>query len=257
MMKACAWDKERVNGVESSRMWSRAVQPHVFLVTTSSHLSRFCIPTFILLTVIYCIGHCSYPQPAFSSWCFSLSEILGMVQFGIVWGSSATCDSAIPAALFACQRTSPGRIRQYQSDKCFDAQSYTVCSTTVTGVATSTTLRKQSIPDCGPPDGAFGVPLYAQTAAPNLHSNIHCVGSVWKQCLYHFDFLCFNGATLWSSSPPANRRCRPLPSHGPLCTRRIPCYGGAPTARRWCPLAAIGVGQHFPVYKLLHMLDLL
>ncbi|EEC43745.1 predicted protein [Phaeodactylum tricornutum CCAP 1055/1] len=159
MMKACAWDKEGVNGVNLSRMWSRAVQPHVFLVTTSSHLSRFCIPTFILLTVIYCIGHCSYPQPAFSSWCFSLSEILGMVQFGIVWGSSATCDSAIPAALFACQRTSPGRIRQYQSDKCFDAQSYTVCSTTVTGVATSTTLRKQSIPDCGPPDGAFGVPL--------------------------------------------------------------------------------------------------
>jgi hypothetical protein len=156
----------------------------------------------------------------------------------------------VTAALFACQRTSPGRIRHYQSDKCFDTQSYTVCSTTVTGITTSTTLRR-------PPDGAYGVPLYAQTAAPNLHSNIHCVGSVWKQRLYRFDFLCFNGATLWSSSPPANRRCRPLPSHGPLCTRRIPCYGGAPTARRWCPLAAIGVGQHFPVYKLLHMLDLL
>jgi hypothetical protein len=94
MMKACAWDKERVNGVESSRMWSRAVQPHVFLVTTSSHLSRFCKPIVILLTVIYCIGLCSYPQPAFSSWCFtvSLSEISGMVQFGIVWGSSAICD---------------------------------------------------------------------------------------------------------------------------------------------------------------------
>jgi hypothetical protein len=193
MMKACAWDKVRVNGVKLSGMWSRDVQPHVSLVTTSSHLSRFCIPIFILLTVIYCIGLCSYPQPAFSSWYFSLSEIvplLGMVQFGIAWGSSATCDSAIPAALFACQHTSPGCIQQYQSDKCFGAQSYTVCSTTVTGVATSTTLRKRPIPDCEP--------LTMPSAFRCMHKQPHPISiptyTVWAACekkrLYRFDFLC-------------------------------------------------------------------
>jgi hypothetical protein len=77
-------------------------------------------------------------------------------------------------------------------------QSNAIGSTTATGVATSNTSRKRPIPDRGPPDGAFnGVPLYLQTATPDLHSNVHCVGEnyqrdAWKQRSCRFDFLCFN-----------------------------------------------------------------
>jgi hypothetical protein len=77
----------------------------------------------------------------------------------------------VTAALFACQRTSPGRIRHYQSDKCFDTQSYTVCSTTVTGITTSTTLRR---------------PPTAPSAFRCMHKQPHPISiptyTVWAAC---------------------------------------------------------------------------
>jgi hypothetical protein len=77
----------------------------------------------------------------------------------------------------------------------------------------------------------------SRTQSPFQHTL--CGQRVKKNACIASTFCAFTfpKTTLRSSSPPANMRSRPPPSHGPLCTRRIPCYGGAPTARRWYPLA--------------------
>jgi hypothetical protein len=167
-----------------SILWIKSICCSVAVVTPRNY-NKLTNKSFLRnnLLFVHCdILHwsCTYQQPAFLS-LLGIVPLSGMGQLGSAWGSGATCDSVIPAAPFACQHTSPGCIWQYQSVKCFDTLSYTVCSTTITGCAgraTSITLRKRPIPDSGPPDGAFGVPLYARTATPNLHSNIHCVGNV-------------------------------------------------------------------------------